>query len=528
MSVEPEEKDPIQLMRRAWHYIREKEAYALALLLLLVASGAGVLLYSLDKHVFLYFGDAASHIVKARQLIDSQHPGIESIGTVWLPLPHFLLVPFVFLDSLFYSGIAGPALGILCLAGTGVLLFSIVKGITGSSSIAFVSACLFGLSPNIVYMSLTPMNELTLFFFVTLGGYAFLRWREVQNDRWLLLCAAAVMLASLCRYEAWILAAFVPFVVVRKVISDGKQIGKRRVIQLLAIAVLSVAGILIWFCWNKVEFGDAYQFAPSKYRLAPTDVDNPMRYRQEPVFMTLTRAVLNVFGPIMLLTCVAGLVRLKRVVTERRHLQMLVFFSLPAIFMFAGILTDSVLIDQWWWNWRFVLSFGLFLSVVGGMGLSEFFSRAPSRLARSIAVVALLFMPVVQLTVPSVSVATYEDATKIFHGLSKDAAAFGEKLGVIHKGGTVVLLTGSGLGERIMVSSWLPLRDFHIIRSPGGQDILGPIRAGDRYVVIGKVRLPDSREVVNYWLSRRETFLRYYNILLEDDQYILLERRASD
>jgi hypothetical protein len=43
--------------------------------------------------------------------------------------------------------------------------------------------------------------------------------------------------------------------------------------------------------------------------------------------------------------------------------------------------------------------------------------------------------------------------------------------------------------------------------------------------VIGKVRLPDSREVVHYWLSRRETFLRYYNILLEDDQYILLESK---
>jgi hypothetical protein len=495
----------------------------LGLLLFLVASAAGVVLYSVDKHAFLYFGDAASHIVKARQLIDSQHPGLESIGTVWLPLPHFLLVPFVFFDNLFYSGIAGPALGIPCLAGTGLLLFSIVRRITGSSSIAFVSACLFGLNPNVIYMALTPMNEISLLFFITLGGYAFLRWREDENDRWLLLCATAVMLASLCRYEAWILSAFVSLVAVRKGISNWKKLGKREAIRPLAIAVLCIAGILVWFWWNKFEFGDAFQFAPLKYRPAPTDVDNPMRYRQEPVFMTLTKAVLNIFGPVALLAFVAGVVRLKRVVIERRHFQLLVFFSLPALFMFAGILTDSVLIDQWWWNWRFVLTFGLILPVAGGMGLSEFFSRVGSKPARGVAVAALLFMPLLQLTMPSVSVATYEDAKKIFHGLSKDAAAFGEKLGVIHKGGTVVLLTGSGLGERIMVSSWLPLKDFRVIRHPGGQDIQGPIRSGDRYVVIGKVRLPDSREVVHYWLSRRETFLRYYNILLEDDQYILLE-----
>ncbi|MCX6145536.1 MAG: glycosyltransferase family 39 protein [Ignavibacteriales bacterium] len=515
-------------MRRVQSFIRDKEAYVLALLLLLVASGAGVVLYSIDRHVLLYFGDAASHIVKARQLIDSQHPGLESIGTIWLPLPHFLLVPFVFIDSLFYSGIAGPALGIPFLVATGVLLFSIVRRITGSSLIAFVSACLFGLNPNVIYMALTPMNELSLFFFVTVGGYAFLRWREEENDRWLLLCAAAVMLASLCRYEAWILAAFVSLVAAGKGISDWKRKGKRGAVRMLAIAVLSLTGILIWLCWNKFEFGNAFEFAPWKYRPGPADVHNPMSYRQEPTSITLMKAVLNIFGPVALLACVAGIARLKRVATDRRHLQLLAFFSLPALFMFAGILKDSVLIDQWWWNWRFVLVFGLFLSVATGMGLSEYFSGARSRLARGVVVAALFVMPIVQLTVPSVSVATYEDATQIFHGPSKDAAAFGEKLGVIHKRGSVLLLTGTGLGGRIMLSSWLPLKDFHIVRYPGGQDILGSIRSGDRYVVIGKVPSPESREVVHYWLSRRGTFLRHYEILLEDDQYILLERRTSD
>jgi hypothetical protein len=79
-----------------------------------------------------------------------------------------------------------------------------------------------------------------------------------------------------------------------------------------------------------------------------------------------------------------------------------------------------------------------------------------------------------------------------------------------------------------MVSSGLPVKDFNLIRVLGGEDILGPIRAGDRYVVIGKIRLPDSRQVVNYWLSRRNSFLQYYDIVSEDENYLLLERKNPD
>jgi hypothetical protein len=41
------------------------------------------------------------------------------------------------------------------------------------------------------------------------------------------------------------------------------------------------------------------------------------------------------------------------------------------------------------------------------------------------------------------------------------------------------------------------------------------------------VRLPDSREVADYWLARRELFLRYYDIVFEDENYLLLERKEK-
>jgi hypothetical protein len=129
--------------------------------------------------------------------------------------------------------------------------------------------------------------------------------------------------------------------------------------------------------------------------------------------------------------------------------------------------------------------------------------------------------------VPSVGVASYQDAERIFHGATIDATKFGEQLRSTYKGGRIVLLTGHGLGQRIMLSSWIPLRDFRVIYHPGGLDILGPIRFHDWYVLVAKDRSPELKEAINYWLSRRKEFLRYYDILLEDRHYILLERRSS-
>ena len=190
-------------------FIRGKEQYLLALLLFVTACTAGIVLHHFDKYSFYYFGDAASHIIKAREFTDFQPHEIPIIGTVWLPLPHLLLLPFASVDALFFSGIAGAFVGIPCLVGTGVLLFLLLRNITGSASIAFLMASLYGLNPNVVYMSLTPMDEPSLIFLVTFAGYALYRWLTTDSALWLFVCSIAVMLATLCRYEAWPLAAFI-------------------------------------------------------------------------------------------------------------------------------------------------------------------------------------------------------------------------------------------------------------------------------------------------------------------------------
>ena len=53
-------------------------------------------LYYLHQNDLLLYGDAVAHINIARRVFDSQTPGLLQLGTVWLPLPHLLMIPFIF------------------------------------------------------------------------------------------------------------------------------------------------------------------------------------------------------------------------------------------------------------------------------------------------------------------------------------------------------------------------------------------------------------------------------------------------
>src|SRR6202163_4878307 len=64
-----------------------------------IVSLAFFLFYYRHGEVFLY-GDAVAHINIARRVFDSRTPGLLQLGTVWLPLPHLLMLPFLLSDEM--------------------------------------------------------------------------------------------------------------------------------------------------------------------------------------------------------------------------------------------------------------------------------------------------------------------------------------------------------------------------------------------------------------------------------------------
>ncbi|HTY11446.1 MAG TPA: hypothetical protein VMF88_10280 [Bacteroidota bacterium] len=498
----------------------------LALLLFVASCIAGFSLLHFDKYSLYYFGDAASHIVKAREFTDSHPHEIPIIGTVWLPLPHFLLLPFAAIDGLFFSGIAGAFVGIPCLVGTGVVLFLLVRAITGSSAIAFLMSCLYGLNPNVVYISLTPMDEPTLIFFVTLSGYALFRWLENASPSWFLLSSFAVLLASLCRYEAWPLVGFVAVAGSLKAYSLRNNSEKKEAVRIAVMSAVSTAGIIIWSISHFIVYGNPFAFTYGTYSALSSVYRESSQHLPSNVIATFGRAILVIFGPALLLISAAACLPRQTRQLNRNILLLLTFFIIPAAFILAAALAGYVGIDEWWWNWRYVLTLGIFFAVAGGVGLAKIFGKVKSFPARSAVVILLCVVPVLQLARPSIGVAVYKDAAKCIDGTARDAMNIGEQLPGIYNNGPVGLVTNPSTIVRIQIASTLPLKQFRIIQ-PFAVQRISDTTFSEQYLVVQKNEKPESELLFPPRDGSPNTFFSNFQLRYENATFALLERRAE-
>ena len=121
------------------------------------ASLASFFWFFLHRELLLY-GDAVAHINIARRVFDSRTPGADQLGSVWLPLPHVLSIPFVVNDWMWRTGVGGsiPSMIAYVFAVAGV--FRLVRG-RASRMAAWTAAALLGLDPNLLYMQSTGMTE---------------------------------------------------------------------------------------------------------------------------------------------------------------------------------------------------------------------------------------------------------------------------------------------------------------------------------------------------------------------------------
>ena len=169
----------------------------------LLAGLAAWVLY-LNEGLVLAHYDAKAHLVVARRVIDSLTPGWRQIGAVWLPLPHLIQILPTQIDALYRTGAFGSLLSIASLS-IGVWAMSrLVLSMTGSLPGAVVSAALFVLNPNLLYVHVTPMTE-PLLLAATLVSVLLLReWLMTSStERVPVSLGWVLFLTTWTRYEAW-------------------------------------------------------------------------------------------------------------------------------------------------------------------------------------------------------------------------------------------------------------------------------------------------------------------------------------
>jgi hypothetical protein len=335
-------------------------------------------------------------------------------------------------------------------------------------------------------------------------------------------------MASLCRYEAWVLVPFVTIMIYlpRLFRVRAGETGSR-VVQFLA-AGTSWAGIAFWFLWNYAVYNDPFKFAHWTYSVAADALPMNVRQTSPTSLVIASEALLVIFGPGLLLAASLVFFRQNQTPQDRPHVRsMLVYLGLPAFFALAAILAGFVQMDRWGSNWRYVLTAGPLLAVAAGIGVSELFRKVHTLPVRAAVILFLAAMPIFQITFSNPGVATFTDARRSLSDNTRFAVALGDQLHSLYTDGSILLLTGYGQAQRIMISSGLPLRTFHIVYDPADENILGSPAHSEKYLVIGKNRTPESERIVNDWLLRREEFLQYYSITFESLHYLLLERKAD-
>jgi Dolichyl-phosphate-mannose-protein mannosyltransferase len=207
--------------------------------------------WCLHRGYTLYFGDAEAHLNIARRILDSRTPGPEQIGTVWLPLPHLMMVPFVMHADWWRTGIAGTIPSCICFVLAGTFLFAAARRAYRSVSAGLAAALIFALNPNILYLQSTPMTEALFAAALAALVWSMVWFFDSQSILAVLIAAIASNAASLTRYEGWFLIPFASLIFLIK--------AKRKWHALLFAALAGLAP-LAWLAHNRFYYGNLLEF----------------------------------------------------------------------------------------------------------------------------------------------------------------------------------------------------------------------------------------------------------------------------
>lgn len=221
--------------------------------------------YFLNKDLILAYGDAESHLNIAKRVIDGLTPGFAQLGGIWLPLPHIFMIPFVSVDWLWRTGLAGSIVSGICFIIASLYVFKFALLLTKNKYIAFLSFLIFASNPNILYLQSTPMTEIPLLMFFIVSGYYFVRYIHNQNDLIALLLAAFFgFCAALSRYDGWFLVGIEGSSILLLWFKHKEPFSHIEG-KFVLFCTLAFFGVVMWLGWDAIILGDPFYFTNSLF-----------------------------------------------------------------------------------------------------------------------------------------------------------------------------------------------------------------------------------------------------------------------
>ena len=232
--------------------------------------------YCFPRDMLLLYGDAVAHLHIARRILDSLNPGIRQIGSVWLPFPHLLMLPFAARMAWWQDGIAGAIPSMACYVLSVAGLWRLARYWLRPAG-AVVAALFFALNPGLLYMQTTAMGEpvfLCQVIWSALFLVAFLRALGEGNHklagRAVTACGVVLVTAIFTRYDGWIFASLAWLIAARAMFRHRAWTTRAGGAFVLFTAMLLAAPTL-WFAWNARQYGDWLDFMRGPYSAKAID-----------------------------------------------------------------------------------------------------------------------------------------------------------------------------------------------------------------------------------------------------------------
>jgi hypothetical protein len=235
-------------------------------------------LFYFQRGDVLLYGDAVAHINIARRVFDSQTPGLLQLGTVWLPLPHLLMIPFLLSDEMWRRGVGGSIPSMVAYVFGVIGMFRLVRGAFSrdvgpdrpASFAAWTAVLVFAANPNLIYMQTTAMGE-SLYLALFIWAVVFFNEYMRGDAKALTKCGLCIAAACLTRYDGWFLVAAIAGALIVLTLVNGNIRGQAASAswpsraQALKFVLIAAAAPALWLTYNGIVYRNPLEFANGPY-----------------------------------------------------------------------------------------------------------------------------------------------------------------------------------------------------------------------------------------------------------------------
>jgi hypothetical protein len=251
----------VQNWTRLENFLEKWGVWIVATILMIISILSFVYYY--QNGLGLAYNDARSRLDIGRRVVEGLNPGLAQLGSVWLPLTHILMIPLIWNDFMWHSGLAGALWSMISFVAIGVTVYLFLKEIGVGLFERFFAVAIFVANLNILYLQATAMTELVLLATMTAGIYMVLKWFKTQELFYLVMSAFWIMLSTLVRYDGWFLlvsCAGLMFLYLLVKYGWSRMEG-----NVILFCTLGFFGVFLWLLWNLLIFGDPLYFAFGPY-----------------------------------------------------------------------------------------------------------------------------------------------------------------------------------------------------------------------------------------------------------------------